>query len=71
MGFRSGTFEELHRDVLDELLPPAAGRLLGGPVLDVELAEASRQVHDGDGDDLGLPLQGQHGAQAAGGTQQG
>lgn len=59
------TLEQLHRDVLDKLLPPAAGRLLGRPLLDVELAETSGQVHDGHCDDLRLPLQRQHGAQAA------
>jgi hypothetical protein len=27
-----------------------------GPVFDLELGELDGQVHDGDGDDLGLPL---------------
>lgn len=57
-------FQQLHRDILDKLLPPAARRLLGRPLLDVKLTEASGQVHDGHGNDLWLPLQGQHGAQA-------
>lgn len=57
-------FKQLHWDILDKLLPPAARRLLGRPLLDVKLAEAACEVHDGDSDDLWFPLQGQHGAQA-------
>lgn len=67
----SGTFQELDWDILDKLFPPAARGLLGSPLLDVKLAEAAGQVHDGHGDDLWLPLQGQHGAQAARDTQHG
>ncbi|KAA8583335.1 hypothetical protein FQN60_015881 [Etheostoma spectabile] len=46
----------------------SAGRLLGGPLLDVKLTEAAGQVHDGYRNNLWLPLQRQHGAQAAGDT---
>jgi hypothetical protein len=44
--------------ILDELIPPVdvIGEAIG-PVLDLELGELDGQVHDGDGDDLGLPLQ--------------
>lgn len=64
-GFIRSTFEQLNWDVLDKLLPPAAWRLLGGPLLDVKLTEAAGQIHDGHRDNLWFPLQGQHGAQAA------
>ena len=40
-------------------------RLSVGPVLDLELGQLDRQVHDGDGDDLRLPLETQCGAQTA------
>ena len=40
-------------------------RLSVGPVLDLELGQLDRQVHDGDGDDLRFPLETQRGAQTA------
>lgn len=57
-------FEKLNRDILDKLLPPAAGRLLGRPLLDVKLTQAACQVHHGHGDDFWLPLKRQHSAEA-------
>lgn len=63
--FMMSTFKQLNWDVLDKLLPPAAGRLLGGPLLDVKLTEAAGQVHDGYRNNLWFPLKRQHGAQAA------
>ena len=38
-------------------------RLSVGPVLDLELGQLDRQVHNGDGDDLRFPLETQRGAQ--------
>lgn len=57
-------FKQLNRYVLNKLLPPATGRLFSCPFLDVKLTETSRQVHDSHSDNLRLPLQRQHGAQA-------
>lgn len=61
---RVPTLQQLHGDVLYELLPPSARRLLGRPLLDVELTQTTGQVHDRHGDDLRLPLERKHGAQA-------
>ncbi|KAG7244303.1 hypothetical protein INR49_004443 [Caranx melampygus] len=38
------TFEQLNRDILDKLFPPAARRLFGSPLLNIELTEAAGQL---------------------------
>ena len=57
--FKVGCFQ-----IFDELIPPVDVIWKAiGPVFDLELGQLDGKVHDGDGDDLGLPLQAQSRAQ--------
>ena len=57
--------QHVRLQVLDVLVPPVPVPVPPVvPVPDLELGQLGRQVHEGYGHDLGLPLQAQRGAEA-------